>query len=197
MHLSAADLVDLAEGARPESSAPHLTTCAACRIQLAELRATMAAAAEADVPEPSPLFWEHLSRRVHDAVAAERPGGLRWNWLPVYSLAGAALLAVIVFTGVRIFVRSPQPAPSATALQTRPAPLAALDQDDGAEAADAWRGDVWLTFVADLAAGIDADAARDEGLDALNADEAVMHLSEGELRELERLLQAQIRESGD
>jgi len=23
-----------------------------------------------EVPEPSPLFWEHLSQRVHDAVAA-------------------------------------------------------------------------------------------------------------------------------
>ena len=39
MHLEADELIDLAEGARPESSAPHLAACAQCRAQLADLRA--------------------------------------------------------------------------------------------------------------------------------------------------------------
>src|SRR6266851_8000309 len=71
MHLNADELVDLAEGARPESSAPHLAACPQCRAQLDDLRAMMSAAAGVDVPEPSPLFWDHFSQRVHDAIAAE------------------------------------------------------------------------------------------------------------------------------
>src|SRR5438132_12929430 len=71
MHLTPDDLVDLADGTRPESSAPHLASCATCRAQLNEMRAMMSAVADVDVPEPSPLFWNHFSQRVHEAVAAE------------------------------------------------------------------------------------------------------------------------------
>src|SRR5438445_3838913 len=71
MHLTPDDLVDLADGTRPESSAPHLASCATCRAQLNEMRAMMSAAADVDVPEPSPLFWDHFSQRVHDAVETD------------------------------------------------------------------------------------------------------------------------------
>jgi hypothetical protein len=71
MHLNAHELVDLAEGARPESSAPHLAACERCRAELADLRAMRSAVADVEVPAPSPLFWDHFSQRVHDAVAAE------------------------------------------------------------------------------------------------------------------------------
>jgi hypothetical protein len=180
MHLSADDLVDLADGTRPESSAPHLTSCGACRAQLADLRMMMRAAVAADVPEPSPLFWDQLSRRVHEAVEAEQA-----------SVAAAAMLIIAVVVPRLLAPRpSPMTPPGA-------ASRAALDATSGPEAADTGRDDVWLTFVADLAAGIDADGARDEGLDAMNAEEAVMRLNDGELRELERLLQAQIRNQGD
>jgi len=196
MHLSIEDLVDLAEGVRPESSAPHLAVCASCRSQLADLRAMMAAAVDADVPEPSPLFWDQLSRRVREAVEAGEAPRPAWNRLPVYSIAGVALLAVTVIAAVKTFAPSARPSSSPVASLTPPS-AAAIDQVDRADAADALRDDVWLTFVADLAAGVDADAARDEGLDAMNAEEAVMQLNDGELRELERLLQAQIRNQGD
>ena len=36
-----------------------------------ELRGAIEAAAEVSVPEPSPLFWNHLSERVRTAVAEE------------------------------------------------------------------------------------------------------------------------------
>ncbi len=71
-HLTTEKLIDLAERTREESSAPHLQSCEACRHQLAVLRDAMSAAAEVEVcPEPSPLFWKHLSERVREAVAAE------------------------------------------------------------------------------------------------------------------------------
>ena len=56
-----AELVDIAEGTRPEIAAPHLTGCKTCREQLGDLRAMMSLAKEADVPEPSPLLWNSVS----------------------------------------------------------------------------------------------------------------------------------------
>src|SRR5258706_3414287 len=97
MHLTPEELLDLAEGTRSLTSAPHLTTCETCRHQLDELRDVMATV-HVDVPEPSPLFWEHLSTRVRDAVAAEAVparwgfGFGRWSW----SLAAAMSVAVVV-----------------------------------------------------------------------------------------------------
>ena len=60
MHVKPDELVDIAEGTRAESSAPHLATCDDCRRQLADVRTMMSAAAEVEVPEPSPLFWDHF-----------------------------------------------------------------------------------------------------------------------------------------
>ena len=78
-HLSPEHLIDLAEGAAAESSAPHLQTCAECRRQLETLRGAMSEAAAVGVPEPSPLFWDRLSARVkpwrHSLL--RRDGGAR------------------------------------------------------------------------------------------------------------------------
>jgi len=75
MHLSAGELVDLAEGTRAPGSAPHLASCDACRRALEGLRVTMAGIeAAVEVPEPPPLFWDRLSARVGEAVAAEGEG---------------------------------------------------------------------------------------------------------------------------
>src|SRR5262249_60334760 len=105
---------------------------------------------------------------------------------PGYWLAGVALLAVIVMTAVKRFA-PPAQSPSPPVVFQPPPSVATLDQNDGADAFDVWHEDVWLTFVADLAAGVDPDAARDAGLDAMNAEHALLQLNDGELRELERL----------
>ena len=73
MHLKDDELVDLAEGARPESSAPHLASCEPCRRQVRDLRALMSVAAGVDVPEPSPLYWDHMSARVRERGRRARP----------------------------------------------------------------------------------------------------------------------------
>src|SRR6185503_13158015 len=103
----AGQLVDIAEGAQPESSAPHLQACASCRKQLDDLRAMMAAAADVDIPETSPLFWAHFSARVHHAGEAQRQApaaefSLAWLrrplvWAPVLA---AMLLAVALVSRV-------------------------------------------------------------------------------------------------
>ena len=69
-HLSSQELVALAEGGLSADRAAHLDACDRCRDEANDLRAVMSGVQEAEVPEPSPLFWEHLSRRVSDAVAS-------------------------------------------------------------------------------------------------------------------------------
>src|SRR5438034_8699386 len=114
MHLNEHELVDLADGSRTEASAPHLATCSDCRRQLADLRATLASVAAVDVPEPSPLFWDHFSRRVHEAVAAQgRPGRARLPWL-FPATAMALLLVFVLIPGLWRSMRQPQP-PTITA----------------------------------------------------------------------------------
>jgi len=105
MHLSPDALVDLAERTANDADVPHLRTCERCRRQLDELRTMMSAAADVDVPEPSPLFWQHFSSRVQEAVSAEgQPGQTRtWSWtrgwrawaVPVGAVA-ALVLAVVI-----------------------------------------------------------------------------------------------------
>ncbi len=112
MHLNADQLIDLAEDAREESSAPHLQSCAVCRQQLMELRAMMTTVAEVDVPEPSPLFWDHLSSRVSDAVAAEPVRRSWWSdalsW-PRLLVPAASLVALMLVVGLFVNNRGPAP----------------------------------------------------------------------------------------
>jgi hypothetical protein len=212
-HLDADQLVDLAEGARPESSAPHLAVCEQCRRQVGELRAMMSAAADVDVPEPSPLFWDHLSQRVHDAVAVDaaaarlsRPRsilsgwlGLRLSgWLGLRAMSAAAVLVVASLVLAVMFEsrvmaphRMPLP-PGAVAAVFQAAPPPDLLSDSPVE------NDASLSVVAGLAAELDAEAANEAGLATVgSADHAVTHMNAGELRELQRLLKVELTPSGD
>jgi hypothetical protein len=183
MHLNAEELVDIAEGTRPETSAPHLADCGPCRAQLRELRAMLSEIGGAGVPEPSPLFWDHLSARIHDAVGAAgvpraawwRPSAWPWIAMPV---AAGAVVAIVLAVAVTLRLT---PMPTQT-----PAPVpvdAALVEpaiDDGP-----------LNLVADLAAQMDWDAVNEIGapIHAGAADEAMSDLSAAERAELQRLLQ--------
>jgi anti-sigma-K factor RskA len=183
-HLTSEQLVDAAEGAPIESSSAHLETCEACQRRLTELQALRAAAADAgDVPEPSPLFWDHLSARVHDAVGAAgvpraawwRPSA--WPWIAMPAAAGAVvaivLAVVITLRLTPMPTQTPAPVPVHVAL-VEPA------IDDGP-----------LNLVADLAAQMDWDAVNEIGapVHAGAADEAMSDLSAAERAELQRLLQ--------
>jgi hypothetical protein len=210
-HLHSDELIDLAEGTRPESSAPHLQSCEMCRRQLAEARAMMKTVAEVKVPEPSPLFWNHFSARVHEAITAvgapRRLGWpavgswsrLMWPLWPLRPLSPlsplsvgacvALLVAVTLLTGrlagpPRGETAAPESA-SAVAETGAPAELVALPDDPS------------LDLVADLTEDMDWDRAREVGFaprqDAV--ERAVGQLSDVERRELQRLLQRELRRS--
>ena len=195
MHVNTDQLVDIAEGTRPESSAPHLAGCEPCRAQLHDLRAMMSAASEVEAPEPSPLFWDHLSARVSGAVALE--AAPRRSWLNISAWIRIAMplaVAAALLLAVTVNVRAPRSDASPSAIEW--VPQAAVSAELLSDAA--MEDDASLAMVAGLAAGLDADAAKEAGLSSVgSADHAVAHMSAGELRELRRLLKDELTPSGN
>jgi hypothetical protein len=197
MHLKDDELVDLAEGARPESSAPHLASCEQCRRQVRDMRAMMSVAADVDVPEPSPLFWDHLSARVHETVATGASQRRSWRdavaWrrvlMPAWAAAVAALIIVVVL-GSRL-TAPPASAPASAAVVAK-----------NAEAVDLWNDpasddDESLTLMASLSAGLDLEGVGDTDLAVRgSAEHAVTHMDPDDLRELQRLLTQELSPSG-
>jgi hypothetical protein len=191
--------VDLAEGVEAEHAVPHLADCDACRRALAGLRATMADVgepAQADVPEPSPLFWNHLSARVHEAVVEEgRPQPAHWvdRWLrprviaPV--LAGGLALVVVVVLGRSAKTPAASPIPSTMIAVT--VPLPSLPPLEPLGASD----DPALGLMADYGTELGWDDMREEMAVVNHAggtDEAVTTLSAEERQELQRLLEEEM-----
>jgi hypothetical protein len=195
MHLNPEELVDIAERTRPEASMPHLAGCEPCRAQLRDLRAMLSAAQEVDVPEPSPLFWDHLSSRVSAAVAAEAAGPARLNRRSTNgakAVQASVLAAAALLIAVAVNTRTPTPhpvAPPSVAVADAPAPAELLS--------DVATGDASLTLVASLTDQVDLETTREAGLAPRgSADHAVTHLSDRELRELGRLLREELARSG-
>jgi hypothetical protein len=206
MHLNAEELVDIAEGTRPESAAPHLAACEPCRAQLSGLRAMMSAAQEVGVPEPSPLFWDHLSSRVSEAVAAEAVPRRSWfdvaRWSrgvldPMLAVAAVAVLIAIVIPGTRVLAPAPVLPPASMFVAAPPPATAVADARPELLSDLAPENDPSLTLVATLTDDVDLETAREAGLTPRgSAEHAVTHMSDGELRELGRLLKAELARSG-
>lgn len=180
-HCSPDELIDLAEGARSAAEVRHLATCAWCRQQVLEVRSALAAARAVPVPEPSPLYWDHLSARVRETVAAEgatRPAASR-RWWPLFPAAAAvgAVLWAIVAPVQRPSVGTPAPIPTADAGQ-REGPVEVAVED------------VSIELLRELASGIGQEVFDAVGLDASAglADLALADLNADEQRELARLL---------
>ena len=205
-HCTADELLDLVEGTLSEASVPHLERCASCREQLRELRQVMSAVREATVPEPSPLFWDHLSARVHDVVASEpagrAPSDLWWTrWIALPVAAALAALVVAGMLGPRLSVGQ-RPHEAATFDEQRPtasfdAGVASAEpavQGDGHDG-DVDNDDASIGIMMDLAGGLDLDAAAAIGWTVPTgaADVAVAGLSGDERRELGRLLREEMR----
>ena len=191
MHLREEEFVDLIEtGSATAPLQEHLKSCAACRERLADLRATLQSVKAVDVPDPSPLFWDHFSRRVRDAVAVDAARRSGRGWLPWLfpAAAAASLILFVVAPGVWRSARRP-----ATSIADAPAAPAATVRDTLGEVTDPS-----LTFVADLTDGAGWEAAHEAGLSPRgSAEHAVTHLSEPELRELQRLLQTELAHASD
>ena len=92
-HVRDDELMDAAEGLASPEVRRHLAACAACRARVEEAAVGFDLAREADVPEPSPLYWEAFRGKVRGRVAAERTWR-RMAWMP--ALAAAAVTAIVI-----------------------------------------------------------------------------------------------------
>jgi hypothetical protein len=99
-HLSPEERIDALDGTLQASRQSHVDACGSCQRELASLREMadeLTATPAGEVPEPSPLFWDHFHARVGSAVdAADHAPWWRGSsraWL-VLATAAAVLLTV-------------------------------------------------------------------------------------------------------
>jgi hypothetical protein len=123
-HLSEAALLEVVEGTASREARAHTEACARCSGQVEAAREALAlVAAAADVPEPSPFYWESMRREV-----ARRNVEPRRGWLPfLLPIAAAAALVMAVPAARRLTPAGPAPsvAPTLPAWSALPA-----DEDD-------------------------------------------------------------------
>jgi hypothetical protein len=170
---------------------PHLAACARCRAGIDAARAALAEARSVEVPEPSPLFWDHLSARISTAAAAEpeapRSRRVWWRMLVPSAVAlGAVVLAV--WLGPSATKTRTVPAPGTVAARPEPpAPPADI------EAAASGDDEAWAMLV-QMAGKFDSETLGDAlgTSEATGADLAMSDLSERERASLADLLRAEM-----
>jgi len=194
-HLSNERLVDLAEGGT--SGLDHLERCAVCRDRVSAVRRTMDLLREDPIPEPSPLFWEHLSKRVSSAIEAEAVSAEtgwalpRWGW-GLAAVAGAIVVLLVVLPMRRT--------PSSDALADRsvatPAADTAPDSGEPADWAVGKTDDLWLV-VAGLVEELDLESTSEAGIFVRpgSIEQALLMLSDEERRQLAHVIQAELDRS--
>ena len=192
-HLNAEELVDVLESRAATRAWMHAERCGDCRARVDELTAMRRAVAEIDVPEPSPLFWSHLSSRIHEAVEGERrPPGPTWRWplrfaVPAVAMAAAVALLLASLTVAR--TRPPTPA------VTMPAEFAAMLEEPDVPIETQNADPAWELVMA-VAEDAQWDDLSNEGLVRPGtADFGLLQLSAEERLELARLLNEALRKT--
>jgi hypothetical protein len=194
-HLSDSEFVDFAEGVLNAGRSAHLDTCPACREQAESVRAALRSATSVTMPEPSPLFWDHLSARIREGAAAQ-PHIRRVWWRPGLIAALGCAAAIVVAIGMSVRERphptvAPQIVTSEPAVSSPPATI--VDEPADARATDA----AWA-LLRDAASDIEFDDATEAGLSVRPGavDSAVLDLTPAERGALGRLLQDAIESRG-
>ena len=105
-HLTEDEVVELVDpsGQRlPRTRATHAEVCESCRRRVAGLRHVMLEAGDVQVPEPSPLFWKHLTDRIAQGVVNDGGESSRPSWMDRWRashLATAITTASVVLAAV-------------------------------------------------------------------------------------------------
>jgi hypothetical protein len=190
-HLTPDQFVDAIEDRdRLERQAvTHLDRCETCRQQLASLTDTWREAQAVTLPEPSPLFWDHFSRRVREAtdlqgMPATSPLGRLWQdaWRPI------TMLAVTCSAVALVLVLRPTPSAEPGGGSTASATVAHMDTaaDDGV-----------LNIVAAAAADLEAEELQQVARPSADATSAAIEdLTPEQRAELVRLIKAHMKGSG-
>lgn len=136
-HLSRDERLLALDDALDAPTQAHLASCAACRAEVESLASVVARVKAVEVPEPSPLFWDHLAARVGDAIARE-PVPERWRWRaprPLWGVVAALVLAAVTAISWSLRSADAPPAVVRTAPQAgAPLPPVASHAGDDAPA---------------------------------------------------------------
>lgn len=193
-HLTPSEFIDMLDGQLASERARHAESCEMCGAQVESLRSALLESAAADVPEPSPAFWDRFSDRVREGIKDRTPRNVPWlEWLrssPRPMFAAAAGVALVLTIGWRVLPLSDHVWPS------RSMPVDGIDaglsrEDPGTEVAwDAVRA---------AAETVAWDDAQEAGIDAPpDAAEAEMiRLSDSERQRLIALIEEELKRSGD
>ena len=193
MHLTDAEFIEHLDGALSPDRAAHVASCERCRREAEGLAATLRDTRSVEAPEPSPLFWDHFSAQVREAIDQPAPSRLTafLNALrrPGPALAGAAIIAVLVVIAA-FWPRDEYP-PVVSVVVDYPAPLEP-------PLATLLESDPEWAFLATMADGIDWEAADAAGLSVGPGavERAALQLSREELGELARLLREHVGGDG-
>jgi hypothetical protein len=206
-HLRDQEFIDLLDGCLEATKLQHVGTCAECRERVADMRALLARAAEAEVPEPSPLFWDQFSSRVREAVAVVEdpaPAGSAfrraWARHPQLAWPLAAMLVLGVTAIVWRAALDPAERPAPVALSHPGAAVGpALGADTGAVAVE---GDIdtdegW-ELVRAVAGDLFWEDAPEAGLAARpgSADRLALEMSDDERSALAQLIRDELARRG-
>jgi hypothetical protein len=199
-HLTESEFVDLAEDALAPGRARHVDTCASCREQADALRALLRETSSVHVPDPSPLFWDHLSARVREGVAAApAPNRSAWSWpgMRIVVPMGAAAAVVIAVISGALMLRAVRDGRAPSPAVTKHAVIAPFEPRPGTTP-DADNAEVWDVLTS-AASTVGFDEAHAVGMHVQPAalDHAVQDLSSAELTELGRLLQSELNRSSN
>lgn len=201
-HLTEVELVNLLDGALPLARERHLDECDACRATAARMRGAFALAKDVEMHEPSPLFWEHFSARVHEGVRAAGEGQASpwFDW--AQGAAGkwamsAAVLTLVVVAGIWLAIA---PVPHKTAAPATAASVmagTAIEDPDALGAFNPETDEAWslVRTVADDVTWDDA-AADGFGVRPGSVEHAMVRLTGDERSELVRLLEAETKKRG-
>jgi hypothetical protein len=126
-------LMDLLDDRGSSAARGHVAECGPCQARLGEARAGLDLALMAEVPEPSPFYWQSFRHQVGSRLEAAEGAAPRWRRAvlsPWLAAAAAVIVAVVVF-----FPRSPAPGPAAMPAAAALLPawpgLPALEDDEG------------------------------------------------------------------
>jgi len=174
----------------PRRASAHLAECEACQAERARLAEALGDLRAAAIPEPSPLFWDHFSRRVRAATSDEplpvpARGWMAAGWRPFAMVAVAVCALVLV-----VVMRAGQPlgdagrvaVPAAVVSTPAAPPVEVVGMDDGS-----------LSVVAVVAADLKTDELQQVARPSADATGAAIEdLTPAQCAELMRLIKTQM-----
>jgi hypothetical protein len=197
-HLSDEQIAGATDGIATPAVDGHLAACTACAARVTGLRALLRDVNTIDVPEPSPLFWEHFHRRVNESIDTPVHDQARWRW--TWAAAAATAIVVLVVALVSMLPLRPTDDPTQVA-GSRPEEHATPDPSPDSTAAlditDINEDEAWAV-VRSLAEELHYDDAREAGVmpSAGALDRAATELTEEERAELVRLISNDLKRAG-